>query len=153
MALVLHGGFTIKKSAEDKMVIPRLDVPIPFYNNFQWSRSNKVDVTSVPTVYENDNKMDTCENNTDGQKVVGFDLNEVKSVEMMPGNAKTNAITRILRLSFTYVIRACVRPKNSELAEHLFYQVVYHFTWTVHLYFYMFRGVLIRVLELNILSI
>lgn len=96
VALVFRGGFTIKKNAEDKMIIPRFDVPIPFYTNLEWSR---------------------C------QKVAGFDLQEVKRVGTVVGNPVNIPVTRILRLSFTDVIRACARAENDALAEELFSQM------------------------------
>ncbi|KAF5767185.1 putative tetratricopeptide-like helical domain superfamily [Helianthus annuus] len=95
VALVFRGDSTIKISAEEKMVIPKLDVPIPFYCN-------------------QDN------NNTGSPKVVRFDSNEVKSVGTVLEYPKSVLVTKILRLSFTDVIRACVPPKNDELAEQLF---------------------------------
>ncbi|KAM0014638.1 putative tetratricopeptide-like helical domain superfamily [Helianthus debilis subsp. tardiflorus] len=95
VALVFRGDSTIKISAEEKMVIPKLDVPIPFYCN-------------------QDN------NNTGSPKVVRFDSNKVKSVGTVLEYPKSVLVTKILRLSFTDVIRACVPPKNDELAEQLF---------------------------------
>ncbi|XP_071703680.1 pentatricopeptide repeat-containing protein At1g76280 [Rutidosis leptorrhynchoides] len=103
VALSFKGGFTFKKNAEGKMVIPRLDVPIPFYSNLEWSRCNKV--------------------NLDHQNVAAFDLKEIKSVRPVLGDLQSVLVTRILRRSFTDVICACARVKNDELAEQLFSQM------------------------------
>ncbi|KAK9078126.1 hypothetical protein SSX86_002183 [Deinandra increscens subsp. villosa] len=102
--LVFHKGSTIKIRTKEKMVIPTLDVPIPFYGNLEWDKC------------KNDKKIGY-------QEIVNFDLNEVKTVEMVLGHPKSIPVTKILRLSFTDVIRACVPPKNHELAEQLFSQM------------------------------
>lgn len=102
VTLVFRGGFTIKKNAGDKMVNPKLDVPIPFYSNLEWNTYNM-----------------------DHHKVTRFDVKKVKSVATMLKNPDSVPVKKILRLSFTDVIRACVRAKNDELAEQLFYQVEY----------------------------
>nr|XP_043635035.1 pentatricopeptide repeat-containing protein At1g76280 isoform X2 [Erigeron canadensis] len=119
VTVAFQGRFTVKITAEEKMVIPRFDIPIPFFSNFEWSRPKKDSITAVPSIYE----MGTGENNMDNQKVSVFDFNEVRSVGMVVGNAKNIPVMRILRLSFTDVIHACVRPKNHELAEQLFFQM------------------------------
>lgn len=112
--LVFRGGFTIKKNAEGKLVISRLDVPIPFYSNLEWDRCETVDITPVPSIYEN---------NTDHVKIVGFDLKKVKHAGRVLENSNIGLVMRILRLSFTDVIQACVREKNHELAQQLFFQM------------------------------
>lgn len=135
VALVFRRDSTIKISAEGKMVVPKLDVPIPFYGNLEWNRN--VNITSDPSRHENDKKMGTQDNNMGYQKFVSFHLNEVKSVGTMLENLKSILVKKILRLSFTDVIRACVPCKNDELAEQLFYQVILYFTYLVkklHLY-------------------
>ncbi|XP_076911533.1 pentatricopeptide repeat-containing protein At1g76280-like [Bidens hawaiensis] len=99
VALVFRGDSTIKISDEGKMVIPKLDVPIPILSN-----------------QDNNNTMFN-------PKVVGFDVNKVNTVGTVMGNPKSILVTKILRLSFTDVIRACVPFKNDELAEQLFYQM------------------------------
>lgn len=115
--LVFRGGFTIKENVEGKLVISRLDVPIPFYSNLEWDRCQTVsNVTSVPSIYENNNK--------DHIKIGGFDLKEVKHVGR---NSNIGVVMRILRLSFADVIQACAREKNHELAEQLFVQVLISF--------------------------
>ncbi|KAK1406662.1 hypothetical protein QVD17_42169 [Tagetes erecta] len=120
VALVFRRDSTIKISAEGKMVVPKLDVPIPFYGNLEWNRN--VNITSDPSRHENDKKMVTWDNNMGYQKLVSFHLNEAKSVGTML-DLKSILVTKILRLSFTDVIRACVPCKNDELAEQLFYQM------------------------------
>ncbi|KAI3730047.1 hypothetical protein L6452_18723 [Arctium lappa] len=122
VVLAFRGGF-IKKNAEKQMLIPRLSVPIPFYNNLDWSGCRNANITSVPSVYENDIEMPTQANSMDHHKVVDFDMKEVKSVGMVLGNPKGILVTKILRLSFTHVIKACARAKNHKLAEKLFFQM------------------------------
>ncbi|KAI3797048.1 hypothetical protein L1987_39738 [Smallanthus sonchifolius] len=121
VALVFRGDSTVKINAEEKMIIPKLDVPIPFYSNLEWNKN--VNNTSVSSRYENDKKMGTQDNNMGCQKVVSFDLNKVKTVGTLVANLKSIPVTKILRLSFTDVIRACVPSKNDELAEQLFCQM------------------------------
>ncbi|KAI3725538.1 hypothetical protein L1987_65328 [Smallanthus sonchifolius] len=113
VALVFHGGSTVKISAEEKMVIPKLDVPIPFYSNLEWDRCRNVKEMATRG---REDKMGY-------QNAVSFDLNEVKTVGSVLGNPKSVPVTKILRLSFTDVIRACLPPKNHELAEQLFSQM------------------------------
>ncbi|CAI9270446.1 unnamed protein product [Lactuca saligna] len=111
--LVFRGGFSIKENAEGNLVISRLDVPIPFYSNLEWDRCQTLNnITSVPSIYENNNK--------DHIKIGGFDLKEVKHVGR---NSNIGLVMRILRLSFADVIQACAREKNHELAEQLFVQM------------------------------
>lgn len=123
VALAFREGLSTKENAEKQMVIPRLSVPIPFYNNLDWSRCRNVDITLVPSVNENDKEKPTQANSMDHHKVVNFDMKKVKSVGMVLGNPKGILVTKILRLSFTHVIKACARAKNRKLAEQLFFQM------------------------------
>ncbi|KAL8240053.1 hypothetical protein R6Q59_013408 [Mikania micrantha] len=111
VALVSNEKSTIKISSKEKMMMPKLDVPIPFYGYVERDKC------------KNDKEMGKQKNKISCQEVGSFDLNEPKILGMVLGDLKSILSTKILRLSFTDVIRACVPPKNHELAEQLFVQM------------------------------
>lgn len=123
VALAFRGGFIIEKNVDKQMLIPRLSVPIPFYNNFNWGRCKKVNLTSVPCVYENHKEKPTRAKSMDHHKVVDFDMKEVKSVGALLGNPKGILVTKILRLCFAHVIKACARAKDLNQVKQLFFQM------------------------------
>ncbi|KAJ9546543.1 hypothetical protein OSB04_019086 [Centaurea solstitialis] len=94
--LAFTGEFIITKKPDKQMFVPRLRLPIPFYNNL------------------------------DHHKVVDFDMKEAKSVAMVLRTRNGLFVTKLLRLSFAHVIRACALARNDKLAEQLFFQVTLH---------------------------
>ncbi|KAJ9544553.1 hypothetical protein OSB04_024260 [Centaurea solstitialis] len=114
--LAFKEGFIIKKNAGKQM----LSLPIPFYNKLDWSRCRKDKITSVASLYKYD---PTQANSMDHQKVVAFDMKDVKGIGTVLRNPEGIFVIKVLRLSFTHAIKACVRAENHKLAEQLFFQM------------------------------
>ncbi|KAK9946825.1 hypothetical protein M0R45_012268 [Rubus argutus] len=124
LALVMRGNCSVSKTFEGKLYSSRLDIPIP--SNCE-SSLKKLDLKenkqSAPSIY--------CEH-LDGHAVtadqcttfgLGFGESESVPLDVLDIHI-TTPIMKVLRWSFSDVIHACAKLRNSGLAEQLVLQAM-----------------------------
>lgn len=123
LALVMRGNCSVNKTFEGKLYSSRLDIPIP--SNCE-SSLKKLDLKenkqSAPSIY--------CEH-LDGHAVtadqcttfgLGFGESESVPLDVLDIHI-TTPVMKVLRWSFSDVIHACAKLRNSGLAEQLVLQM------------------------------
>lgn len=130
VALVGRGGFTISKTGQGKLKDSRLDIPIPFKGDKNWSDYGIKDETSVPSMDENYEIAESQAGRTELYTTSDANMKEVSSAGL---HAPSKPVMKLLRWSFSDLIHACAKAKDCELAERLFLQV------TIKLYIYILQ--------------
>ncbi|XP_057974952.1 pentatricopeptide repeat-containing protein At1g76280 isoform X2 [Malania oleifera] len=124
MVAVAHKGSDLmNKTAEGKLSVSRLDIPIPT-NGVLKKCSMEKNEQSMPSIFENCKKMDTCFVDSEYCAMVGVGSREAMSLGMrMLERKKGRLAMKVLRWAFSDVIYACAQSQTCGMAEQLILQL------------------------------
>ena len=122
--LVFKGSIFINRSADGRLRSSRFDIPIPKNGDMGLKIFMEENKHSLPSVSDNSKRIESHASNVEESTIFYMGSKEDKGFGInMLEKYKGKPVMKVLRWSFSDVIRACAQTQNCRLAEQLILQV------------------------------